>query len=140
MEVYSLMLIKQGSTTNNLKHFIWLTNEYGVPSPGNVDLFIENFGEIILNGNFERVKFSEIDSFWNTLTTLQEGANTNFTNTYNSLFYRILVTEAIPKLQEELGKDIWNKLPEADRLKELKRIILEFNKYISEGMMCKWFI
>ena len=45
--------IPSGNTLDKLKWFIYLTNEFGAPSEGNIELFIENFGKIIINGNLK---------------------------------------------------------------------------------------
>ena len=45
--------IPSGNAIDKLKWFIYLTNEFGAPSEDNIELFIENFGKIIMNGNFK---------------------------------------------------------------------------------------
>lgn len=45
--------IPSGNAIDKLKWFIYLTNEFGAPSEENIDLFIENFGKIIINRNLK---------------------------------------------------------------------------------------
>lgn len=45
--------IPSGNAVDKLKWFIYLTNEFGAPSEDNIELFIENFGKIIMNGNLK---------------------------------------------------------------------------------------
>ena len=45
--------IPSGNAIDKLKWFIYLTNEFGAPSEENIELFIENFGKIIMNGNLK---------------------------------------------------------------------------------------
>ena len=45
--------IPSGNAIDKLKWFIYLTNEFGAPSEDNIELFIENFGKIIMNGNLK---------------------------------------------------------------------------------------
>lgn len=51
--------IPSGNAIDKLKWFIYLTNEFGAPSEDNIELFIENFGKIILNGNFKKYILDE---------------------------------------------------------------------------------
>ena len=51
--------IPSGNAIDKLKWFIYLTNEFGAPSEDNIELFIENFGKIILNENFKKYILDE---------------------------------------------------------------------------------
>ena len=46
------MVINTGNTIQNIKYYIFITNEYGKPSHKYIDLFINTFGKTIYNDNF----------------------------------------------------------------------------------------
>lgn len=61
-----------GDTITNLKYYMFITNEYGKPSKNSIDLFIESFGTIILNGNFSRYMTEiievQLNHWWSEIT------------------------------------------------------------------------
>lgn len=122
--------IEQGVDT--LKSFIYLTNEYGVPSVSYIDDFISNFGHDIVTGQF---RYSNMDGFWDTVKKDCEKNKVQYKEVYGSLFY-----ELVPKYlqvvtkgwSEEEKKDLISS--EKDKLDLLKDFISNFDKYISEGL------
>lgn len=122
--------LEQGVDT--LKSFIYLTNEYGVPSASYINDFIQNFGHDIVTGQF---RYSKLDGFWETVKTDCEKNKVQYKEVYGSLFY-----ELVPKYlqvvtkgwSEEEKKDLISS--ESDRLDLLKDFISNFDKYISEGL------
>lgn len=122
--------IEQGVDT--LKSFIYLTNEYGVPSTSYIDDFINNFGHDIVTGQF---RYSKLDGFWETVKDDCEKNKVQYKEVYGSLFY-----ELVPKYlqvvtkgwSEEEKKDLISS--EKDKLDLLKDFISNFDKYISEGL------
>jgi len=69
--------LQSSDTLNNLKYYILLTNEYGLPSKSNINFFILNFGAVVNNGNFSRYAQEyyreEFDTWWqDVLTDLKE--------------------------------------------------------------------
>lgn len=122
--------IEQGVDT--LKSFIYLTNEYGVPSVSYMDDFISNFGHDIVTGQF---RYSKLDGFWETVKDDCEKNKVQYKEVYGSLFY-----ELVPKYlqvvtkgwSEEEKKDLISS--EKDKLDLLKDFISNFDKYISEGL------
>ncbi len=133
MKLYKL---NQGSTFENLKHFIYLTNEYGVPSDEFVDAFIDQFGKIILNGNFTITKnqIKQLNELWISIVKDCTHNNVEYRENYNSLFYIILSTKALDKIKEGWEQSEWNQLTEQDRLELLKQFIIDFDKYIQDGI------
>lgn len=122
--------IEQGVDT--LKSFIYLTNEYGVPSVSYIDDFINNFGHDIVTGQF---RYSKLDGFWETVKDDCEKNKVQYKEVYGSLFYE-LVTKYLQVVtkgwSEEEKKDLISS--ENDRLDLLKDFISNFDKYISEGL------
>lgn len=122
--------IEQGIDT--LKSFIYLTNEYGVPSVSYIDDFISNFGHDIVTGQF---RYSKLDGFWDAVKDDCEKNKVQYKEVYGSLFY-----ELVPKYlqvvtkgwSEEEKKDLISS--EKDKLDLLKDFISNFDKYISEGL------
>lgn len=122
--------IEQGVDT--LKSFIYLTNEYGIPSISYIDDFINNFGHDIVTGQF---RYSNMDGFWETVKKDCEKNKVQYKEVYGSLFY-----ELVPKYlqvvtkgwSEEEKKDLISS--EKDKLDLLKDFISNFDKYISEGL------
>lgn len=122
--------IEQGIDT--LKSFIYLTNEYGVPSVSYIDDFISNFGHDIVTGQF---RYSKLDGFWETVKDDCEKNKVQYKEVYGSLFY-----ELVPKYlqvvtkgwSEEEKKDLISS--EKDKLDLLKDFISNFDKYILEGL------
>lgn len=122
--------LEQGVDT--LKSFIYLTNEYGVPSVSYIDDFISNFGHDIVTGQF---RYSNMDGFWDTVKKDCEKNKVQYKEVYGSLFY-----ELVPKYlqvvtkgwSEEEKKDLISS--EKDKLDLLKDFISNFDKYISEGL------
>ena len=122
--------LEQG--VDNLKSFIYLTNEYGVPSASYLDDFVQNFGHDIVTGQF---RYSKLDGFWETVKKDCEKNKVQYKEVYGSLFY-----ELVPKYlqvvtkgwSEEEKKDLISS--ENDRLDLLKDFISNFDKYISEGL------
>ena len=132
MKIYKL---NQGSTFENLKHFIYLTNEYGVPSAEFVDDFIDQFGKIILNGNFtfSRYSFTELDDLWKEIEQDCKDNQTTCAYKYGSLFYYIIGSKAVSILKDTVGEQEWNSETEDNKLIYLKTFIEDFDKYITEG-------
>ena len=122
--------LEQG--VDNLKSFIYLTNEYGVPSASYLDDFVQNFGHDIVTGQF---RYSKLDGFWETVKKDCEKNKVQYKEVYGSLFY-----ELVPKYlqvvtkgwSEEEKKDLISS--ENDRLDLLKDFISNFDKYVSEGL------
>lgn len=133
MKLYKL---NQGSTFENLKHFIYLTNEYGVPSDEFVDAFIDQFGKIILNGNFTLTQnqIKQLDELWNDIVKDCTNNNIEYKENYGSIFYTVLSTKALAKIKEGWEQSEWNQLNEQDRLELLKQFIIDFDNYIIEGI------
>lgn len=133
MKLYKL---SQGSTFENIKHFIYLTNEYGVPSDEFIDAFIEQFGKDILIGKFtiEKYHCKILDELWNDIVKDCTNNNIEYKENYSSLFYIVLNTKAIDKIKEDWKQSEWNQLNEQDKLELLKQFILDFDKYIQEGI------
>lgn len=131
MKIYKL---NQGSTFENLKHFIYLTNEYGVPSAEFVDDFIDQFGKIILNGNFtfSRYSFTELDDLWKEIEQDCKDNQTTCAYNYGSLFYYIIGSKAVSILKDTVGEQEWNSETEDNKLIYLKTFVEDFDKYITE--------
>lgn len=131
MKLYKL---NQGSTFENLKHFIYLTNEYGVPSDEFVDDFIDQFGKIILNGNFtfSRYPFTELDDLWKEIEQDCKDNQTTCEYNYGSLFYYIIGSKAVSILKDTVGEQEWNSETEDNKLIYLKTFVEDFDKYITE--------
>ena len=140
MELYK---ISQGNTLENLKHFIYITNEYGKPSSEFIDSFIENFGKTILINNFpisEREKNSEsltkaynkLDNLWKEIEQDCKDNQTTCAYNYGSLFYYIIGSKAVSILKDTVGEQEWNSETEDNKLLYLKTFIEDFDKYITE--------
>lgn len=131
MKLYKL---SQGSTFENLKHFIYLTNEYGVPSDEFVDAFIEQFGKIILNGNFTLTQnqIKQLDELWEAIVKDCNSNNIEYKENYSNLFYIVLNTKALAKIKEDWEQSEWNQLTEQDKLDLLKQFIIDFDKHKAE--------
>jgi hypothetical protein len=129
-----LIKLQQGETVENLKTYIWLTNEYGVPSLEYIDFFMFNFGRIILIENFKLTidNYKELDELWNAVVSECKSNNIKYKSTYGNLFYKIISTKAPNKLKEELGEELWKTASEDDKLERLKNLILNFDKYFPE--------
>ena len=130
MKLYKL---SQGNTLENLEHFMYITNEYGKPSLEFIDSFIENFGRIILNGNFifSRYSFTELDNLWKEIEQDCKDNETVCTCNYGSLFYYIIGSKAVSILKETVGEQEWNSETEDNKLLYLKTFIEDFDKYIT---------
>lgn len=128
MKLYKL---SQGSTFENLKHFIYLTNEYGVPSAEFIDAFIEQFGKIILNGNFTitQNQCKQLDELWTSIVEDCNSNNIEYSENYGNLFYTILTKKALDKIKEDWEQSEWNQLNEQDKLELLKQFIVDFDKH-----------
>lgn len=129
-----LYKISQGNTLENLKHFIYLTNEYGVPSDEFVDDFIDQFGKVILNGNFtfSRYSFTELDDLWKEIEQDCKDNQTTCAYKYGSLFYYIIGSKAVSILKDTVGEQEWNSETEDNKLIYLKTFVEDFDKYITE--------
>lgn len=128
-----LYKISQGNTLENLKHFMYITNEYGKPSSEFIDSFIENFGRIILNGNFifSRYSFTELDNLWKEIEQDCKDNQTTCAYNYGSLFYYIIGSKAVSILKDTVGEQEWNSETEDNKLLYLKTFIEDFDKYIT---------
>lgn len=133
MKLYKL---NQGSTFENLKHFIYLTNEYGVPSDEFVDAFIDQFGKVILNGNFTitQNQIKQLDELWKDIVKDCINNNVEYKENYSNIFYTILSTKALAKIKESCEQSDWNQLSEQDKLKLLRTFITDFDKHIQDGI------
>lgn len=133
MKLYKL---SQGSTFDNLKHFIYLTNEYGVPSSEFVDAFIDQFGKVILIGNFtiEEYHCKILDELWKDIVKDCTNNNVEYKENYSSLFYTVLSTKALAKIKEGYEQSEWNKLEEQKKLNLLRQFILDFDNHIQDGI------
>lgn len=140
MKLYKL---NQGSTFDNLKHFMYITNEYGKPSSEFIDSFIENFGKTILNNNFPiseadknsnllATVYRNLDNLWKEIEQDCKDNQTVCTCNYGSLFYYVLQSKAVGKLKEAVGEQEWNSETEDNKLLYLKTFIEDFDKYITE--------
>lgn len=131
MKLYKL---SQGSTFENLKHFIYLTNEYGVPSGEFVDDFIEQFGKAILIDNFtiEEYHCKILNELWEDIVKDCTNNNVEYKENYGSIFYTVLSTKALAKIKEGWEQSEWNQLNEQDRLELLKQFIIDFDKHKDE--------
>ena len=128
MKLYKL---NQGSTFENLKHFIYITNEYGVPSSEFVDAFIDQFGKVILNGNFSlnQYQLKQLEDGWKQRKAECITNKVPYREEYGGLFYTVLCQKAILKLKEEHTEDVWRQLSEDDKKGLLKQFILDFDSY-----------
>lgn len=157
MKMYKL---HQGSPFENLKHFIYLTNEYGVPSSEFIDGFILNFGEDILNGLFRfnikdleylkkwckklelsfdslygnlnnaQIAKKELDELWEEIEEECKNNKVKYSVNHGYLFYEILETKAVDIIKDTTGIEKWNQLNKEDQLDLLKQFIIDFDKYI----------
>lgn len=132
MKLYKL---SQGSTFENIKHFIYITNEYGVPSAEFVDAFIDQFGKVILIGNFtiEEYHCKILDELWEFVAEDCKSNNVEYNKNYGSLFYSVLSTKAVNKIKEGYEQSEWNTLKIEDKLKLLKDFIENFDKIYNEN-------
>lgn len=139
MKLYKL---SQGSTIENLKHFMYITNEYGKPSSEFIDSFIENFGKTILNGSFPigdnaepsdlRAAYKNLDNLWKEIEQDCKDNQTTCEYNYGSLFYHIIGNKAVSILKDTVGEQEWNTETENNKLIYLKAFIEDFDKYITE--------
>ena len=125
MKLYKL---NQGSTFENLKHFIYLTNEYGVPSDEFVDDFIEQFGKVILNDNFTitQNQIKQLDELWEAIVKDCTNNNIEYKENYSNIFYTVLNKKALAKIKEDWEQSEWEQLTEQDKLELLKQLIIDF--------------
>ena len=131
MKLYKL---NQGSTFENLKHFIYLTNEYGVPSDEFVDDFIEQFGKIVLNDNFTLTQnqIKQLDELWEAIVKDCTNNNIEYKENYSNIFYTVLSKKALNKIKEDWEQSEWEQLTEQDKLELLKQFIIDFDKHKDE--------
>lgn len=140
MKLYKL---NQGSTFENLKHFIYITNEYGKPSSEFIDSFIENFGKTILINNFpisggeKNDKFLEnvyrsLDNLWTEIEQDCKDNQTTCAYNYGSLFYYIIGNKALSILKDTIGEQEWNTETEDNKLIYLKVFIEDFDDNTAE--------
>lgn len=140
MKLYKL---NQGSTFENLKHFMYITNEYGKPSSEFIDSFIENFGKTILINNFpisggeKNDKFLEnvyrsLDNLWTEIEQDCKDNQTTCAYNYGSLFYYIIESKAVSILKEAIGEQEWNTETEDKKLIYLKKFIEDFDDNTAE--------
>lgn len=131
MKLYKL---NQGSTFENLKHFIYLTNEYGVPSDEFVDDFIEQFGKVILNDNFTitQNQIKQLDELWEAIVKDCTNNNIEYKENYSNIFYTVLNKKALAKIKEGWEQSEWEQLTEQDKLELLKQLIVDFDKHKDE--------
>lgn len=140
MKLYKL---SQGNTLENLKHFIYITNEYGKPSSEFIDSFIDNFGKIVLIGNFTLnnsyrfdvstgYAYKELDILWKEIEQDCKDNQTDCTYNYGSLFYYIIGSKAVNILKDTIGEQEWNSETQDNKLLYLKTFIEDFDKYIAE--------
>lgn len=123
----------QGTTLENLKSFIYLTNEYGKPSQNFIDSFMENFGSEILNTefNFNAPSLKSLDQFWSYVKQDCEKNNIVHHSTCDdSIFYYVVGTEAVKDLEAEY-KDDWKSLNKDDKLDFLKDYIEHFDEHLT---------
>lgn len=131
MNIYKLF---QGTTFENLKSFIYLTNEYGKPSQKYIDSFMENFGEEILGNKFKFTAQSlkEMNYFWQDLQQECTNNKISFTCNHGSLFYYVIGTKVVEVLKDTFGEESWNSMKSKDRLFYLKVIIESFDTYLTD--------
>lgn len=139
MKLYKL---SQGSTFENLKHFMYITNEYGKPSPEFIDSFIENFGKTILNNNFPigdnaepsdlRAAYKNLDNLWTEIEQDCKDNQTTCAYNYGSLFYYIIESKAVSILKDTVGEQEWNTETEDSKLIYLKKFIEDFDDNAAE--------
>lgn len=136
MKLYKL---SQGSTFENLKTFIYVTNEYGVPSAEFVDAFIDQFGKIVLNGNFTltQIEIKQLDILWIDIVKDCKYNNVEYKENYSNLFYISLCQKALLKIKEGYEQSDWNKLEETKKLELLKQFIVNFEQYKDEFIETK---
>ena len=129
-----LYKISQGSTIENLKHFMYITNEYGKPSSEFIDSFIDIFGSVILNDNFKfsRYSFNELDNLWKEIEQDCKDNQTTCACKYGSLFYYIIGSKAVSILKDTVGEQEWSSETEGNKLLYLKTFIEDFDKYVTE--------
>lgn len=129
MKLYRL---NQGSTFENLKHFIYLTNEYGVPSAEFMDAFIDQFGDDILNGmfSFTDEQYDELDNLWEFIVEDCKQNGTESSLNYGSLFYRIVGTKAVEFIKKNCEEEDFDKEDNENKLKLLKGFIENIDKYM----------
>lgn len=139
MKIYKL---NQGSTFENLKHFMYITNEYGKPSSEFIDSFIENFGKTILINNFTigdnakpsdlRAAYKNLDNLWTEIEQDCKDNQTTCAYNYGSLFYYIIESKAVSILKETVGEQEWNSETEDNKLLYLKTFIEDFDESTAE--------
>lgn len=130
--IMKLYKLSQGSTFENLKHFMYITNEYGVPSAEFIDGFIENFGEDILSGTFSFTddQYDELDNLWEEIVADCKQHGTESSLNYGSLFYRIVGTKAVEFIKKNCEEKDFDKEDNENKLKLLKGFIENMDKYI----------
>ena len=130
MKLYKL---NQGSTFDNLKHFIYLTNEYGVPSAEFIDAFIEQFGDDVLSGRFtfEQHELNQLDELWQDIVEDCKRNNVEYNKNYGSFFYYLLGKFGVKVIMRALGETFIN-ASQQDKLNYMKLFIGEFDKIIPE--------
>lgn len=122
--------IQQGNSFDNLKHFIYLTNEYGVPSLTYLDDFINQFGADIINGRFRFNDwvYTKLDIFWEEVKKgcLNSGVGSLYSK--GSVFYKVIANEAMTLLKSNESYN-WEELKIDEKVELLREIIKNFYSY-----------
>lgn len=138
------MKLNTGNLIQNLKYYIFITNEYGKPSEENVDSFIETFGTTIYNDNFNVAigLKSILDNLWEDIKSDLEArglghlANKN----YGFDFYMQLAKDKVNiHNEEEIRHYIENFSMEEDTKENIVQDILNsYNIELDLDKLCEF--
>lgn len=130
-----LYKIYQGSTFDNLKNFIYLTNEYGIPSSRFVDDFIDQFSTSIAEGTFIITKnqFNELEELWKEI---KDNSNKN-EGSLGSLFYFILSGRLPDIIKEKHSNYNWDNMNISMKRNLVSKIIKDFGGFVNKDTVQK---
>ena len=134
MKIYK---IQQGSSIENLKCFIYLTNEYGVPSDEFIDGFLDNFYDSIINKQFYiRKHEDELESLWTEIKEECKENKVQYKENYGLLFYMIISEQATDIIKNKYGLTKPTALSSnsdiANYRNTFKKMLLNFDKLVDE--------
>ena len=118
--------ISQGDCLETLKHFIYLTNEYGLNSEKYLDSFINLFGTMLANGEF-KIGYRALNKFWEQVIEDCKQHNTKYNKNMGSLFYYILQVDAMEYIKEHIDTISTNK-----SLSILEKALILLKEYIEK--------
>lgn len=134
MKIYK---IQQGSSIENLKCFIYLTNEYGVPSDEFIDGFLDNFYDSIINKQFYiRKHEDELESLWTEIKEECKENKVQYKENHGLLFYIIISEQATDIIKNKYGLTKPTALSSnsdiANYRNTFKEMLLDFDKLVDE--------